>query len=277
MSFKSNPLSEKQKSALDELVKEISAEQIIWLSGFLEGKLSGLNGKIPELNGKTVIVSEPVAQKSSASLANLTVLYGTETGKSKELAEKLAEKAAFRNISATVINMYDYELKKLSHEENLAIIVSTHGEGDPPDMAEDFYKYVTGKRVPKLANVSYSVLALGDKSYKFFCKAGEEIDAAFKKSGAFNLTPLVKCDLDFEVKADIWMNNLLLNLVPATQEAAESVLPVEKVAVEYSKKNPFRQQFSKKSELPDMVQIRKFIILNFHLKIQVLLTNPVIR
>ena len=58
------------------------------------------------------------------------------------------------------------------------------------------------------------MLALGDKSYKQFCKTGEDIDSAIKENGGFRITPLVKCDVDYEVCADIWMNNYLLNLEP---------------------------------------------------------------
>ena len=236
MVLKSNPLTEKQLSALNELIKEVTADQIIWLSGFLEGRLAGLNGGVT----KTVVPGvTAVAESKPAVQTRLTVLYGTETGKSKEAADKLAEKATFKNIAATVINMYDYDVKNLTKEENLAIIVSTHGEGDPPDMAEDFYKFITGKRVPKLGNLSYSVLALGDKSYKYFCKTGEDIDAACKKLGAFNITPLVKCDVDYEVSAEVWMNNFLLNLTPSVSVVKDEIEPVVVEIEEYSKKNPF--------------------------------------
>ena len=131
------------------------------------------------------------------------------------LAKKLAEKAAFKNISANVFDLYEYNYKKLQEEDNLAVIVSTHGEGEPPDMAEDFYKFITGKRAPKLGNLNFSVLALGDKSYKHFCKTGEDIDTAFKKLGAFSITPMVKCDVDYEMSAEVWMNSFLMNLMPA--------------------------------------------------------------
>ena len=132
MVLKSNPLNTKQLAALSELTSELTPEQIIWLSGFLEGKLSGV---------PTKTVTASYVEEVSAPFANLTILYGTETGNAKMLAEKLEEKAAFKNIKASVHSMYDYNYKLLVEEENLAIIVSTHGEGDPPDMADDFYKY----------------------------------------------------------------------------------------------------------------------------------------
>lgn len=245
--MKANPLSEKQLLALNELTKEITPEQIIWLSGFLEGKISGL--KMPAntyLNGTSVKAEVATSTSQPQSNLNLTILYGSETGNSKTQAEKLAEKASFKNINATVYSMYDYNYKKLKDEENVAIVVSTHGEGDPPDMAEDFHKFITGKRAPKLPNLTYSVLALGDKSYKYFCKTGEDIDAGFKATGAFRLTPLVKCDVDYEESAEIWMNNYLLNLTPVQSlTPTVSELPTVKHDVtpasdfEFSKKNPY--------------------------------------
>jgi sulfite reductase (NADPH) flavoprotein alpha-component len=232
MTLRTNPLNDKQRTALNELIKDVTKEQLIWLHGFLEGRLSGISGG-------SASVSESIAE--TEPVAKLTILYGSETGHSHELAEKLAEKAVNKNISATVFNMYDYNTKKISEEENVAIIVSTHGEGDPPDMADDFYKFITGKRAPKLGKLNFSVLALGDKSYKHFCKTGEDIDAAIKNQGGFRVSPLVKCDVDYEVSAEIWMNNFLLNLVSASQSANTQITsaPVKTVTEEYSKKNPY--------------------------------------
>ena len=230
MSLKSNPLNENQLKALGELVNGITAEQMIWLSGYFEGRLAGMNG--------TVSLA-PVVESVPVSNTNLTILYGSETGRSQSLAEKLAEKAKFKGISANVFSMYDYNYKKLQEEDNLAIIVSTHGEGDPPDMAEDFHKFITGKRAPRLEHLNFSVLALGDKTYKFFCKTGEDIYDACRSLGAFSVTPLMKCDVDYEVNADIWMNNLLVNLTPAEPVASAATEEVKKPVTEYSKKNPY--------------------------------------
>ncbi len=224
-----NPLNDKQRTAFNDLIKELTNEQTIWLHGWFEGRLSGVQGK----SVTPVFVAAPAEPQSS-----ITILYGSETGHSHELAEKLAEKAANKNIAATVLNMYDYNPKKLSEEGNVAIIVSTHGEGDPPDMAADFHKYVTGKRVPRLDNLRFSVLALGDKSYKNFCKTGEDIDDAIRRQGGIRVTPMTKCDVDYEVQAEIWMNNLLLNLAPAEPVKQAESKQNNGVTV-YSKKNPY--------------------------------------
>ncbi len=229
MTILSNPLNDKQRNALNELLNQVTAEQLYWLHGFFEGRLSGMTSSV---------VSAPSFISAPETLANLTILYGSETGHSQELAEKLAVKATNRSIAAKVFSMYDYDFQNIKNEENLAIIVSTHGEGDPPDMAMDFYKFITGKQAPKLNKLSFSVLALGDKSYKNFCKTGEDIDVAIKATGALRITPLVKCDVDYEVNAEIWMNNFLVNITPSeNSEKAEA--KTEDAVVEYSKKNPF--------------------------------------
>uniref|UniRef100_UPI003217BB58 assimilatory sulfite reductase (NADPH) flavoprotein subunit n=1 Tax=uncultured Draconibacterium sp. TaxID=1573823 RepID=UPI003217BB58 len=237
MSLKTNPFSEQQLSTLNQLLPGLTKDQILWLSGYLEGRLASEGGGEVSLSQPQAMVTKP------ESLINLTILYGSETGHSHGLAEKLAEKAANKNINAQVLSMYDFNYKKLNEEENVAIIVSTHGEGEPPDMAEDFYKYVTGTRAPQLEKLNYSVLALGDKTYKHFCKTGEDIYGALKSLGAFPVTSLTKCDVDYDRDADIWMNNFLVNLTSAqasapTSEGANSESGVSAYE-EFSKTNPY--------------------------------------
>jgi sulfite reductase (NADPH) flavoprotein alpha-component len=242
MSLKSNQLNEKQLTALNELVNGATKEQIIWLNGYFEGRLASINGSVSPL-------AKGEVETMQAPTTSLTILYGSETGRSQSLADTLAEKAKFRNISAKVFSMYDYNYKKLQEEDNVAIIVSTHGEGEPPDMAEDFYKFITGKRAPKLNGLNFSVLALGDKTYKHFCKTGEDIYSACRDLGAYSVTSLVKCDVDYEVDADRWMNNYLANLTPAVAPEAAQSKPETTVKVEYSKKKPFMANILEKVEI----------------------------
>jgi len=237
MSLKTNPFNEQQLATLNQLLPGLTKEQILWMSGYLEGRLAAEGGvEVPQPNAVAV---------QTESLVNLTILYGSETGNSHLLAEKLAEKAANKRINAQVLSMYDFNYKKLKEEENVAIIVSTHGEGEPPDMAEDFYKYVTGTRAPQLENLNYSVLALGDKTYKHFCKTGEDIHTALKGLGAFAFSSLAKCDVDYDQDADIWMNNLLASL-SSMQAATQTAVSAESVSgggslafEEFSKTNPY--------------------------------------
>ena len=221
-------LNDQQFNKLKDLLSGLNESQIIWMSGYLDGLLADGNYS-PSKEIQQI-------QQTSEPLANLTILYGTETGNSQELAEKLAGKASFKNINAKAVSMYDYNVNDLAGEDNVAIIVSTHGEGEVPEMAKKFYEYITGNQATTLENVSYSVLALGDKTYKHFCKSGEDIYRGMKDMGAFSVVPLQKCDVDYEISAEIWMNNFLMNLTPT---AAGVVVGDGDEEKEYSKSNPF--------------------------------------
>ena len=238
MSLKLNPLSNEQLVALDQLTQGLTKEQILWLSGYFEGRLAAFGDHSVQAAVSSVAASAPVPDSG----INLTILYGTETGHSQGLAEKLGEKATFRGINANVLSLYDFNYKKLHEEENVVVIVSTHGEGEPPDMAEDFYKYVTGTRAPELKNTNFSVLALGDKTYRNFCKTGEDIDVALKDCGGYRITQMIKCDVDYEQDAEIWMNNVLLNLQPSETAPGASGTTVNGSATlgeSFSKSNPY--------------------------------------
>lgn len=233
-------LNENQLSKFHNLIDELSESQLAWLSGYLEGLQS---------NGITSISEGQITdQESAESIASLTVLYGTETGNSQELAEKLVSKAAFKNISAKAVGMYDYDVSELANEENVAVIVSTHGEGEVPEMAKDFYDYITGDQAITLENLSFSVLALGDRTYKHFCKTGEDIYLSMKDLGAFSIVPIAKCDVDYDQQAEIWMNNFLMNVTPGIGDTTttESEIQEEKA---YSKSHPYQAKILKKVKL----------------------------
>ena len=79
--------------------------------------------------------------------------------------------------------MNDFKPNNLKKVKNLLIFVSTHGEGDPPDNALTFHEFLHGKRAPKLTELNFSVLSLGDSSYEFFCQTGKEFDARLRNLG----------------------------------------------------------------------------------------------
>ncbi|MFO7999923.1 MAG: assimilatory sulfite reductase (NADPH) flavoprotein subunit [Marinilabilia sp.] len=234
MSAKLSPFEGPQLEALEQLTKQLTPEQTTWLSGYFQGLL----------NANAEKGADPKNKNSSAGKDNppLTILYGTHTGRSEAIAKKLHDQALNRNFRSNLFAMDNYKARNLKNEKNLLIIVSTHGEGEPPLMAEDFHHFVTGRRIPKLGGLNYSVLALGDKSYKHFCKTGIDIDQALSRAGAEPLTPIVTCDVDYEMDADRWIDSVFTGLAKnnppsphaETQEIGENTKPAD-----YSRKHPF--------------------------------------
>jgi len=231
MSNQLNPLNEQQLSALSSLSAGLNREQLLWINGYFQGLLVS--------SGSNRAADIPTTTKNSK---HLKILYGTHTGRSKTIAGKLAGKLAERGVEVQSVPLDEYKTRQLTSETNLVFIVSTHGEGEPPAMAEDFYSFITGKRSPQLPNLNYSVVALGDKSYKLFCKTGIDIDQALAKAGAKSILPILTLDVDFEDEIDLWINQFVNVFAELPGSAvSDSTLPANSLQTnQYSRKRPFR-------------------------------------
>ncbi|MDZ7742568.1 MAG: flavodoxin domain-containing protein [Bacteroidota bacterium] len=150
----------------------------------------------------------------------LYILHGSRTGNSKSAAVLAKEYAEHLGLRAECMSMQEFEFDKLNKVNNLLIAVSTHGEGDPPVQAEDFYEYVHNNTFD-LKNMNYSVLALGDSSYKHFCKTGKDFDTRLHELGGRKVFETGECDIDFEENARNWVRSAVdefSNLLPAKEQ-----------------------------------------------------------
>ncbi|MDE3236011.1 MAG: flavodoxin domain-containing protein [Bacteroidota bacterium] len=184
-------LTEPKLKAIQDLVHSSTREELIWINGYL-----------------SALLTDAKAEQAKSSVNKITIVYGTETGNSKKVATDFAAKAKQQNIQVKLSSLEQYRLNDLPKEEYLFVVISTQGEGEPPTGAKKFYDHIhhNGFKVEKLR---YSVLALGDTSYPLFCKAGEDIDTQLAKLGGQRITPLQKCDVDFETAATEWLNQVL--------------------------------------------------------------------
>jgi sulfite reductase (NADPH) flavoprotein alpha-component len=189
---------------IEELVATASREELVWLSGYLGGVLAN------ERPAEPVEALQPVGsvQPVSAATRKMTIVYGTETGNAKKLATDLAAKAKKKNLQVKLASLDQYRLTDITKEENLFVVISTQGDGEPPAAAQKFYDHIhrNGFRLDQL---QYSVLALGDTSYPLFCKTGEDVDAQLQKLGGKRIIPVRKCDLDYEHDAESWFQLVL--------------------------------------------------------------------
>jgi sulfite reductase (NADPH) flavoprotein alpha-component len=196
------PVAPETLARIESAVAGLDAAQLQWVSGYLAGLATG--------------GGQAVANPKSESAASLTILYGSQTGNGRRIAETLAAEAASRGLAAQAINMADYSAKRLKRERFVALVVSTHGEGDPPDDALELHGLLGGRRRPGLSELSFSVLALGDSSYELFCQTGRDFDRHLAAAGACRAAPLAECDVDYEKTAALWQDTVL--------EQAESLL-----------------------------------------------------
>ncbi len=139
---------------------------------------------------------------------SIKILYGTMTGNAEELAEDLAEKLGKIGYATEVRDAGDYDVENLQNERKLAVVISTWGEGEPPDDAEDFCFALYEGKAGELPDLEFAVCALGDTSYDDFCGCGRRVEEAFLKAGASKMIDRVDLDVDFEGGYDEWAKKL---------------------------------------------------------------------
>jgi sulfite reductase (NADPH) flavoprotein alpha-component len=203
-------LPENKLQTLLGIIEESTHEELIWINGYLNGIVS-----------KRAELASSLPQKFQGKV---TVAYGTETGNSKKVATEFATRAKQKGIHVKVQSLDQYRMTDLSREEYFFTIISTHGEGDPPDAARKFYDHIHQNDLA-LKHIKYSVLALGDSSYPLFCKAGEDVDRQFQKAGATCVVPLQKCDVDYEFEKEEWFDKIcrvLHNISPENGQVVAS-------------------------------------------------------
>ena len=152
-----SPFSEEQVKLLNELIPQLTAQQKVWLSGYLNASQAF------EASATALVTSEQVATTVSSQVSvpapsatkTITILYGSQTGNSQSIAEKFGKLLKEQQFVTTVSSMSDFKTNTLKKVDHLFIIVSTHGEGDPPDNAISFYDFLKGKRAPKLDHVKW--------------------------------------------------------------------------------------------------------------------------
>lgn len=249
-----SPFTDEQAELLNKLLPTLTEAQTQWLGGFLTFYRAGAASAETAASAQLIAPALEQAAQAVASAPSApreaTILFGSQTGNSQRLAGKLAEKLKSQGFDVTLSAMNAYKTNGLKKTAHLFIVASTHGEGDPPDNALTFHEFLYSKRAPKLDGLKFSVLALGDTSYEFFCKTGIDFDERLAELGAERLTARIDCDLDFEAPASEWMANVVSALDAAAgtgAAAATAGSPAGTAAAaptesEYSRSNPFKAE-----------------------------------
>ncbi|MCF5879260.1 assimilatory sulfite reductase (NADPH) flavoprotein subunit [Aeromonas veronii] len=235
--FNLSPLSDEQQRQLGQVLSTLNTQQLAWVSGYLYG--------LSQSGHQNVAASAAVAAPSGS----LTILYGSQTGNAKGVASAIKAQAEARGLPVTLASMADYKPKQLKKENHLLVVVSTYGEGEPPESAVDLFEQLKKGKLGKLDGLKFAVLGLGDSSYEFFCQTGKDFDDFLAKAGAERVYELASLDVDYQDAAKAW-GEQALNAIAATLStgaASSSVASAVQQAVDYSqysKENPFPARLS---------------------------------
>ena len=184
---------------LQRLAEGLTSAELYWVAAW-----SASLAAQAQAGGVTAASSQAKAPATS-----LAIVYGSQTGNAKRLAEQLARRSEAAGVPVRLLRADAYPPRELAKERYLAIVVSTQGEGEPPDDSRGLIEFILGKRAPKLPELKFSVLGLGDSSYAKFCAIGHQLDARLAELGATRFAPLGAADVDIETVATPWLNQTL--------------------------------------------------------------------
>ena len=227
-----SPLPPERNDLLRRLVDGLDAPALHWLSGYAAALASQ----------PTSAPRTPTAA-GAAPMPRLSIVYGSQTGNARRLAEQLGREAEGAGLAVRVLRADAYPLRELKAERLLYVVISTQGDGDPPDDARAFVEHLTGKRAPALPELKFAVLGLGDSSYPQFCAVGRALDARLAELGATRATERGDADLDIDGVASPWMQRALQAardaLRPGVPLATVTPLHPRVAAAAWTRERPF--------------------------------------
>jgi MioC protein len=114
----------------------------------------------------------------------ITILVGTMTGTSETVAQEVQQALETAGHQATIKVMDGLEAGVFQGGGTFLICTSTYGAGDVPDNAQALFNSLETEK-PNLSNVTYGVIALGDRTYKdTYCQGGIRFDKILAELGA---------------------------------------------------------------------------------------------
>ncbi|KAK5130241.1 hypothetical protein LTR08_002287 [Meristemomyces frigidus] len=131
--------------------------------------------------------------------APMTILFASDNSNAENLSKRLGSRGKARGMKTMVMAMDDYPLEDLATEENVVLITSTAGQGEFPQNGRNFWEGVKNSTDLDLANVNFTVFALGDSHYwprkedrHYYNKSGKDLFARLVTLGG---KTIVDCGL----------------------------------------------------------------------------------
>lgn len=184
---------------LTRLIRELeslTAAQLYWIAAWSAAQAAQAPQDIP------VAVAGRAAER-------LSIVYGSQTGNAKRIAEQLASRGEAAGLPVRLLRADAYPQRELAQERHLLVVISTQGDGEPPDDARGLFEFISGKRAPKLPALQFAVLGLGDSSYPQFCTIGRQLDARLAELGGSRIAAFGEADVELEAVAGPWVEQAL--------------------------------------------------------------------
>ena len=133
--------------------------------------------------------------------ACVIILFGSETGNSFKLAQKLTKTLRREKHSVGLVSLNNYCV--FPKAKKIIVLTSTYGDGEAPSNASNFERLFANLAQPY--PIDYAILGFGSKSYPKYCQFAISLETLFKEKLNFNeLNPLFKINNQSETDYLIW-------------------------------------------------------------------------
>ncbi len=135
------------------------------------------------------------------------VAFASQTGSAEQIAWQTGRALHTAGVPARVLPLATLTAAELQAAPHALFIVSTYGEGDPPDNAALFARRVLDQPLV-LAGTRHAVLALGDRAYTHFCGFGRTLDTWLQAQGATPLFDRIEVNNGDDAALRDWLQQL---------------------------------------------------------------------
>ena len=152
--------------------------------------------------------------------AALNIYFATVTGNAEALAGRAQDRAKKAGIPANLVNLSKVGAADLPTAGLALFIVSTWGDGDAPDDAQNFWEEIDAAKAPKRPSLRYAVFGLGDRGYPEFNAFAKRVDTRLAELGATRLADRFEADAEYEDDYVAWEDRIIPVIAEALKQPA---------------------------------------------------------
>ncbi|MDN2482454.1 FMN-binding protein MioC [Vibrio agarivorans] len=135
------------------------------------------------------------------------IITGSTLGGAEYVGDHLNNLLQAQGLETQVHNQPN--LDEIEHSGIWLLVTSTHGAGEYPDNIQPFIQALQDTP-PKMSNVKFAVVAIGDSSYDTFCAAGKHAYDLLEDIGGTPVTDCLLIDILEQAvpedAAEVWIN-----------------------------------------------------------------------
>lgn len=156
---------------------------------------------------REALAAAGMLRQAGSATAPMLLSYASQTGFAQRVAWQTATALQAAGVPVRLQPLAGLEAATLAAAGQALFVVSTTGEGDPPDTALGFVgKVMSGPA--GLSGLRYGLLALGDREYGHYCGFGHALDRWLRHQGATPLFDVVEVDNADEGALRHWQHHL---------------------------------------------------------------------